>query len=68
MLKILSISVGVIRFPKSPRIKSLNDRGRKLIQLLTGEAVSVNLSPGEATGAHLIGALGQGVYINHTIF
>ena len=29
----------------------------------TGEPISANLLTGEATGAHLIGALGQGVCI-----
>ena len=49
-------------------MKSLYDRRRKFISLLaeevqfvTGEVVSANLSTGDATGAHLAGALGQGI-------
>ena len=49
-------------------IKSLHDRGRKVIPLLAGEAkfgtgvaMSRNLSTGEATGVHLTEALRQGV-------
>ena len=47
-------------FPNITGIKSLYNRGRKLIQLFAGEpsfgageAISVNLSTGEATRAHL---------------
>ena len=70
MLKILYISGGHQLFQISPGIKSLYDRGKKLIHLLSGEAqfgtevaISGNLCTGEVTRAHLTGALGQGVFI-----
>ena len=59
MLNILYVSGGYQIFQISPRIKSLYDRCRKRIYLLTGESISRNLSTGEATGVHLTGALGQ---------
>ena len=61
MLKILYFSGGYQLFQISPGIKSLYYRRRKSIHLLTGEAISANLSTGKATGAHLTGALGHGV-------
>ena len=68
MLEILYISAGHQFFQISLRIKFLYDRGKKLIHLLAGEAyfgtgvaISRNLSTVGATGAHLNGALGQGV-------
>ena len=61
MLKILYFSGGYQLFQISPGIKSLYYRRRKSIHLLTGEAISANLSTGEATGVHLTGALGHGV-------
>ena len=52
-------------FPNITGIKSLYDRGRKVIHLLagevwfwTGETISANLSTGEATVVHLTGTLG----------
>ena len=67
MLKIVYFSGAYQFFQISPRIESLYDRSRRLIHLLaeeakfaTREAISANLSTGEATGAHFIGALGQG--------
>ena len=48
-------------FQKSPEIKLFYGRGRKHPYLLGGEALSVKLSTGEATVAHLTGALGQNV-------
>ena len=61
MLKILFFSLELRNFPNITRIKSLYDWGRKRICLLAGEAISANLFTGEATKAHLMGALGQGV-------
>ena len=70
MLKILYFSGGHQFFQILPGIKSLHDRGKKLIHLLageaqlgTGETTSAYLSTGTPTEAHLIGALGQGVLI-----
>ena len=75
MLKILYFSGGHQIFQKSPEIKSRYDRGRKLIQLLageaelgTGEAISASLSTGEATWAHLTVALGQGVFLFQDLY
>ena len=55
-------------FQNSPVIKSLYHWGRKRFSSLateasfrTGEAISAELSTGEATGAHVTGALEQGV-------
>ena len=57
-------------FQISTGIKSLYKRGRKLICLQAGEAkfgtgavTSGNLLTEEATGAHLTGALSQGVVL-----
>ena len=50
--QILQISLGM---------KSLYDRYREHIHLLTREAISENLLTGEATRVHLTRALGQGV-------
>ena len=68
LIKILYFSGNQHSFHNSPRIKSHYDRGQKLFHLLagegcfrTGETVSANLLTGEATGAHLTGALGLGV-------
>ena len=62
MLKIHYFSVGHQFFKISPSIKSIYDRGRKLIHLLVREKIiSANLPDGETTRAHLTGALGQGV-------
>ena len=61
MLKILYVSGNQEFFQKPPEIKLFYGRGRKHPYLLGGEALSVKLSTGEATGAHLTGALGQGV-------
>ena len=68
MPKILHFIGGQQFFQVLPGIKSLHDRCRKHIHLLpgeakhgTGEAISVSLLVGEATGVHLTGALGQGV-------
>ena len=73
MLKILYFSGGNQIFQISPGIKSLEDRRKKLIHLLAGEAqfrtketTSGNLSTREATGVHLTGALGHGVPIPRT--
>ena len=64
MLKKLYFGVGYQIFQISPGVKSLYHRGRKLVHLLaaekkfgTGEIISANLSAGEASGAHLTGAL-----------
>ena len=69
-LKILYFSGGHQVFQISPGLKSLYDRGKKLINLLAGKAqlgigvaISENISTGEATGAHLTWALGQGVSV-----
>ena len=69
MLKILYFSQDHQFFQKSPGIKFLYDQGIKLFHLLAKEAwfgaketLSAKLSTGEATGAHLTGALRQGVY------
>ena len=60
MLEILYFSGGHQILQTSLGIQCLHDRGRRLIPLLageayfaTGEAISANLSTGEATGAHL---------------
>ena len=47
---------------KSPGIKFLYDRSRKLSHLLVGEVFPVKLSTGEATGASVTETLGQVVY------
>ena len=68
MLKILYFSGDHQFFQKLRRVKFLYDRGTELYHLLagqalfeTGEALSAKLSTEKATGAHLTGALAQGV-------
>ena len=69
MLKVLYFSGGYQVFQMSLGIKSLYDRGKKLIHLLpregylgTEEEISENLSTRQTIKAHLIRALGQGVF------
>ena len=66
VLKILYFSRGHQFFQISRGIKSLYDRGRKLIHLLAGEKIWANLLTREATGVHLTRALGQGVKVLKT--
>ena len=54
---ISSISVGPPIFPKINGDKVFYNQGRKHFHLLAGEALSTKLSTGEASGAHLTGAL-----------
>ena len=62
MLKMLYFSGDHQFCQKSPGIKFLYDRSRKLSHLLVGEVFPVKLSTGEATGASVTETLGQGVY------
>ena len=72
MLSILYFSGGHQFYQISQEIKSLYDRGRKLIHLLagvaqfgTGKTISANFSTGKDTEAHLNGVIGQGVYYKY---
>ena len=79
MLKILYFSGCHQIFQISPGIKSRYGRGRKLSHLLaggggggaefgTGEAISANLSTGEAIWAYLTVVFGQGVFLFQDLY